>query len=249
MLRTIVCDDEAPALELIESMLRDTGEVSIEGAYLSILDAIDRINAGGIDLAVLDVEMPELTGVEASERILAYPKPLIVFATAHPEYAVEAFGIDAIDYVLKPFDRHRIAKAVEKAIRLHTLIEESEQEVQDEGEDSRADPPAMLRIRDAGRYYFIPHGDVLWIEAAGDYSLLHTREKEAAIRRTIKSLENDLPEERFVRVHRSSIVSVEHIREIRMLHKGEAQIILTDDTIVRSSRSYREVIQKLIDDL
>jgi len=126
MLRTIVCDDEAPALELIEGMLRDTGEVAIEGAYLSVLDAIERINAGGIDLAVLDVEMPILSGVEASEQITVDPKPLIVFATAHPEYAVEAFGLDAIDYVLKPFDRHRIAKAVEKAIRFRQLIEQSE---------------------------------------------------------------------------------------------------------------------------
>ena len=249
MLRTIVCDDEAPALELIEGMLRDTGEVAIEGAYLSVLDAIERINAGGIDLAVLDVEMPILTGVEASEQITVDPKPLIVFATAHPEYAVEAFGLDAIDYVLKPFDRHRIAKAVEKAIRFRQLIEQSEQEVQGEGDDNRADPPAMLRIKDSGRYYFMPHHDVLWIEAAGDYSLLHTQDKEAAIRRTIKSLETDLPADRFVRIHRSSIVSIEHIREIQMLHKGEAQILLTDGTIVRTSRSYRDVIQKLIDDL
>ncbi|MEP1599572.1 MAG: LytTR family DNA-binding domain-containing protein, partial [Hyphomonas sp.] len=80
-------------------------------------------------------------------------------------------------------------------------------------------------------------------------SLLHTQDKEAAIRRTIKSLETDLPADRFVRIHRSSIVSIEHIREIRMLHKGEAQILLKDGTIVRTSRSYRDVIQKLIDDL
>ena len=126
MLKTIVCDDEAPAVELMEGMLRDTGQVAIEGTYLSVREAIDRINQGGIDLAVLDIEMPELSGVEASTQITADPKPLIVFATAHPEYAVEAFGIDAIDYILKPFDQVRVEKAVEKAARMHRLIAESE---------------------------------------------------------------------------------------------------------------------------
>ena len=107
----------------------------------------------------------------------------------------------------------------------------------------------MLRIKDAGRYYFIPRADVIWIEAAGDYSLLHTADREAAIRRAIKSLESDLPADEFVRVHRSAIVSVAHIREIRMRPKGEAQIFLTDDITVRTSRSYRDTIQKLIDEM
>ena len=227
MLKTIVCDDEAPAVELMEGMLRDTGQVAIEGTYLSVREAIDRINQGGIDLAVLDIEMPELSGVEASTQITADPKPLIVFATAHPEYAVEAFGIDAIDYILKPFDQVRVEKAVEKAARMHRLIAESEEEVAEEADAQRADPPAMLRIKDAGRYYFIPRADVIWIEAAGDYSLLHTAD----------------------RVHRSAIVSVAHIREIRMRPKGEAQIFLTDDITVRTSRSYRDTIQKLIDEM
>lgn len=249
MLKTIVCDDEAPAVELMEGMLRDTGQVAIEGTYLSVREAIDRINQGGIDLAVLDIEMPELSGVEASTQITADPKPLIVFATAHPEYAVEAFGIDAIDYILKPFDQVRVEKAVEKAARMHRLIAESEEEVAEEADAQRADPPAMLRIKDAGRYYFIPRADVIWIEAAGDYSLLHTADREAAIRRAIKSLESDLPADEFVRVHRSAIVSVAHIREIRMRPKGEAQIFLTDDITVRTSRSYRDTIQKLIDEM
>ena len=249
MLKTIVCDDEAPAVELMEGMLRDTGQVAIEGTYLSVREAIDRINQGGIDLAVLDIEMPELSGVEASTQITADPKPLIVFATAHPEYAVEAFGIDAIDYILKPFDQVRVEKAVEKAARMHRLIAESEEEVAEEADAQRADPPAMLRIKDAGRSYFIPRADVIWIEAAGDYSLLHTADREAAIRRAIKSLESDLPADEFVRVHRSAIVSVAHIREIRMRPKGEAQIFLTDDITVRTSRSYRDTIQKLIDEM
>ena len=249
MLRTIICDDEAPALELMEAMLRDTGAVSIEGAFLSAREAVARINQGGIDLAILDIEMPELSGVEATAAISADPKPFLVFATAHPEYAVEAFGIDAIDYILKPLDPRRVGKAVEKAERLHRLVSESELETRSEADDRRADQLAMLKIRDAGRYYFIPQDDVIWIEAAGDYSLLHTASKEAAVRRAIKLLEDELPGDAFMRVHRSAIVAVQHIREIRLLQKGEAQIILTGDVTVRTSRSYKDVIQGLVDGL
>ncbi len=247
MLRTIICDDEAPALELMKAMLLDTGSIAVEGAFASAREAVERINAGGIDLAVFDIEMPELSGVEAAAGILADPKPLLVFATAHPEYAVEAFGIDAIDYILKPLDPNRVSKAVEKAERLHRLIAESELDTVPEEEGTRADQLSMLRIRDAGRFYFIPQEDVIWIEAAGDYSLLHTEEKEAAVRRPIKLLENELPADVFVRVHRSAIISVPHIREIRMMQKGEAQILLANDITVRASRSYRDVVQKLVD--
>lgn len=247
MLKTIVCDDERPALELMENILRDTDGVTLIGAYQSVHDAINRINAGGIDLAFLDIEMPGLSGTEATDAITVDPKPLIVFATAHPEYAVEAFGLDAIDYILKPIDPHRIDKAVEKADRLHRLISASDTGEDDQPDAVETDEPTMLRIKDAGRYYFIPREDVIWIEAAGDYSLLHTAEKEAAVRRAIKLLEDELPGDQFVRVHRSTIISTSHIREIRMLQKGEAQILLTGDVTVRTSRSYKDVIQHLID--
>lgn len=245
LLKTIVCDDEAPALELMEAMLHETGLVSVEGAFRSVRDAIDRINSGGIELAVLDIEMPELSGVDVSAHITADPKPLLVFATAHPEYAVEAFGIDAIDYILKPFDNQRVHRAVEKAVRLRRLISENEWETDASAPQDR---PDMLRIGDAGRFYFIPASDVVWIEAAGDYSLLHTANREAAIRRAIKSLETELPAGKFVRVHRSVIVAVAHIREIRMLQKGEALITLTNDVSVRTSRTYRDAVQALIAD-
>ena len=128
----------------------------------------------------------------------------------------------------------------------HKSLLQQEQEQDDHADQLHS---GVLRIKDAGRHYFIPHEDVVWIEAAGDYSLLHTVDKEAVIRCAIKTLEADLPAGDFVRVHRSAIVSAAFIREIRMLHKGEAQIILTDNTVVRTSRSYRDVVQKLLDEL
>jgi two-component system, LytTR family, response regulator len=247
MLKTVVCDDEPPALELMTGLLEATGMVSIEAASGSVRAVLDLINRGGIDLLVLDVEMPELSGVEAYGHITVDPKPLLVFATAHPDYAVDAFGIDAIDYILKPLEAGRVRKAVEKAARLHGLIRDATMEAP--AAFVQTDPKPhdnTLRIRDAGRVYLIPFADMIWIEAAGDYSLLHTHERQTVIRRTMSSLEAELPGDAFVRVHRSAIVSKSRIREIRMLAKGEAEILLDGAGVVRSSRTYRDTVRALI---
>jgi two-component system LytT family response regulator len=247
MLKTLICDDELPALELLAEMLADTMAVDIVASCLSVAEAMRRINEGGIDLAFLDVEMPDMTGVEAARMILVEPKPLLIFATAHPEYAVDAFGIDAIDYILKPFDPARVHRSVEKAVRLRRTIVAGVGNTQPAAEEeSRADKSNMLKIRDAARFYMIPLDDIVWIEAAGDYSLIHRSDSQIAIRRTITSLEGELPEARFRRIHRSCIISIEHIEEIRRLSKGEASIMLRGAVIVKASRSYRDVVEQLI---
>lgn len=247
MMRTLVCDDELPALELLTEILKDSAAVNVVAAHLSVTEAVARINEGGIDLAFFDVEMPGLSGVEAARLIAVEPRPLLVFATAHPEYAVDAFGIDAIDYVLKPFDPARIRRSVEKAVRLNRIIVESVPPTLSSIEDEdRSDDSDTLKIRDAGRYYVIPHDDIVWIEAAGDYSLIHRNQGEVAIRRAISSLEIELPQAKFRRVHRSCIISVSHIEEIRRLSKGEANIVLRGDIVVKASRSFRDVVDELI---
>lgn len=246
MLRTVVCDDEHPALELMSELLVETGHVEIIAACRTPLEAIANINAGGVDLAVMDVEMPGMSGVDAFGQITVSPKPLLLFATAHPEYAVEAFGIDAIDYILKPFDRLRVQKAVDRALRFHRLIAESEREGEADLSAARdGGPQQALRIRDGGRIFVIPHAEVIWIEAAGDYSLIHTVNREAVIRKTISSLEAELPEDRFVRVHRSAIICRDHVKEVRLLSKGEAILTLTGDASVRSSRSFKAAVMGL----
>ncbi|MBB5518473.1 LytR/AlgR family response regulator transcription factor [Amphiplicatus metriothermophilus] len=247
MLKTVICDDEPPALELMASLLRDTGEIELVAACQSVREALDAINDGGVDLVVLDIEMPDLTGVDACGRITVEPRPLVIFATAHPEYAVEAFGVDAIDYILKPLDPLRVQKAVEKASRLRRFIRERESGAPIRvAQTAPADDASVLKIKDAGKLYFIPHAEIIWVEAAGDYSLLHLAgEREVTVRVTIKALESELPAAHFARVHRSAIVAASHIREITLLPKGEALIHMSDDASVRTSRSYRDVVQAL----
>lgn len=248
MLRAIVCDDEQPAIDLISDFLDQSDQVELVARCQSAADALAIIDRGDIDLVFFDVEMPELTGVAAATQINVEPKPLLVFVTAHPEYAVEAFGIDAIDYVLKPVRRDRLLKSVEKAVRMTRLIEESRNRTAPSKQlDHLSETDDVIKIQDAGSFHFLPVKDILWIEAAGDYSLLHNTGTEIAVRRTISSLETELPGNRFLRIHRSAIISVDHISEIRRLAKGEAELKMGADTWVKSSRSYRDVIAGLID--
>jgi len=246
MLSAVVCDDEIPALELMSGLLTETGAVSIKASCHSVREALEIINHGDVDLVVFDIEMPELSGVDAYSQITATPRPLVIFATAHPEYAVEAFGVEAIDYILKPLTLERVAKAVKKAARLHSLIVKREEGALIEAPGREpADGSGVLRIRDAGKLYFVPHDDIIWVEAAGDYSLLHMKDRELTIRVPIKTLEAELPIASFARVHRSAIVSTTHVREINFLPKGEAHITLVSGSKVRTSRSYRDVVQSL----
>ncbi|MEM9838947.1 MAG: LytTR family DNA-binding domain-containing protein [Pseudomonadota bacterium] len=243
MLSTVVCDDERPALDLLVRMLTDTGCVTISGAYQSASEAVTRINEGGIDFAVLDIEMPPPNGLEAFDALTVSPRPLLVFATAHPEYALEAFEVDAIDYLLKPLDTDRVRKAVDKAVRLHGLTAGAES-LEPAGPEVK---PGALRVKDVGHVFLVPFEQVIWVEAAGDYSLVHTGEKEYALRKTLSALEKELPEGGFVRVHRSAIVQAAAVREVRVLPKGDAQITLSSGTLVKASRSYREAIKRLTD--
>lgn len=246
MLKTIICDDEVPALELLGDMLRITNEVDLLGSYQSASEAITAINHGGVDLAFFDIEMPELAGVEAVAAIKVDPKPLVIFATAHPEYAVDAFGIDAIDFVLKPFDEDRIAKAVGKATRMVSLIRASG-EVSDQmiSEATHSDVEDVLKVQDGPSVYFVPFKDIIWIEAAGDYSVIHRLDRELAVRKTISSLESDLSGAGFCRIHRSHIVSIEHVSSVKRMAKGEAEIKMTNGVVVRSSRSYSHIVEAL----
>jgi len=241
MLKTVICDDELPALELLCGLLKKTGAVDIRAAVQDVAEAITFVNEGDVDLVVLDIDMPDITGVEAFRSITLDPKPLLIFATAHPEYALEAFDVDAIDYLLKPLDPERVAKAIEKAKRLHGFI----QQVADDTPEAENAATDALRVKDGNRVYMVPLDQVVWIEAAGDYSLVHTGEREYAMRQTISGLERELPADQFVRVHRSTIISSASVKEVHALSKGEARIVLKSGAEVKASRSYRNVVRQL----
>lgn len=247
-LRTLICDDEPPALELMATLLEGIRRVELVAKCLSAREALERINEGGIDLAIFDIEMPEMSGVDVISSIAFEPKPLLVFATAHAEYAVEAFDVDAIDYIVKPIEEDRVRRAIDKAERLHASIVASKDDGSQmiEDQDRAVAPDAILKVPDAGRIHFIAESEVIWVEAAGDYSIVHTREgKNFAMRATLASLQKKLAPGKFARVHRSAIIASGAIKAIKMLPKGEASILLEGDVTVRSSRTYRDTVRVL----
>jgi len=247
MMKTLLCDDEGPARELLADILNSAKSVELIAVCSSAKEALRIINRGGVDLVFFDIEMPEMSGVEAARKLTVEHRPLIVFATAHADYAIDAFGIDAIDYILKPIDPDRVLKAVEKANRLHHLIDKTRGESGLAAEGLKSAPTdEALRVFDAGRLFVIPYKEIVWVEAAGDYSLIHRLEGETAIRRTLSSVIRELPGNRFKRVHRSAIVSVSHITEIKRLAKGEAELTLNGEVMLRASRTYRTVIDELM---
>jgi two-component system LytT family response regulator len=248
MLKTIVCDDEPSALELMCDLLIATGAVDVVASVRSTDEALEIIARGGIDLAVLDIEMPQQSGVEAYQKIEVTPKPLLIFATAHSEYAVEAFNVDAIDFVLKPLDAERVRRAVEKAVRLHKVIQfgSVSKGTSVASEPSDASTLSSITVRDGGRTYVLRNEEIVWVEAAGDYCLLHTKDREYAVRRPMSQLVEELPAELFIRVHRSSIVSAAWVREIHPMTKGEARIVLRDGCEIKSSRTYRRQMKTLL---
>ena len=235
-LTTLLVDDEPLALDLLDAMLADHPVIELAGRCASGAAALERLADAPVDLVFLDVEMPGLSGIETARAM--DPKPMIVFATAHAEFAVDAFAADAVDYVLKPFEQERVLAAVEKAAlqRAFRLPGRALTVTR---------PRETLPVRDGRRTNLVPVREILWAEAAGDYALLHAEGVTHTARVTLRDLEGELEAAGFLRVHRSAIVREAAVSAVSPLPKGEAMLTLADGTQVKASRSYRAAIVRL----
>jgi two-component system LytT family response regulator len=229
-IRTFVVDDEPLARTSLKILLERDPEIQLAGECGSGAEAIQSIRAMKPDLLFLDVRMPDVDGFEILEALGSAVPPCVVFVTAFDEYAVRAFDADAVDYLLKPFDDQRFAKALARAkesIRQHSAA-------------------GRLIVRNAGRILFIRISEIDWIEAADYYACLHVSGRSHLLRRTLADLERTLNPSQFCRIHRSTIVNVERVRELRLDYNGEYEVVLLDSTTLRMSRTYRNALQSLI---
>lgn len=242
--RAVIVDDEAPARQLIREYLGDFPQIEVVAECADGDEAVRVINAEGPDLAFLDIRMPGRSGLDLLIELDRLP--YIIFTTAHVEYAVRAFEVDAIDYLLKPYDRERFGRAVERALsaarredvdRLTALLERAQ------GSTPFPDP---IFLRVSQRIVAVPAADILWIEAAGDYATVHTTAGHHFCSSGLGALEKKLDPERFVRVHRSAVISVAAIRELESDGEGGYLARLRDDTEVRVSRSCAPRFRSLI---
>ena len=232
-IRTLVVDDEPVARARMLSLLQDEPDIEIIGECQSGQDAVSAIEHASPDLVFLDIQMPQMDGLQLT-RALGDRMPAVVFVTAYDEYALRAFEVHALDYLLKPFSAERF-----KAALMHARQHLSKRRATGARETApeRSD---RLVIKSSGRIYFVRTNEIDWCEAAGNYVRLHVGPQTHLVRGTMGYLESQLDPAQFVRVHRSTIVNVDRIHELRSSFNGEYIITLHDKTRLTLSRGYRD---------
>ena len=248
--RALIVDDEPLARERLRRFLAREQDFELVAESPNGEAAVRDIAELRPDVVFLDVEMPEASGFDVLAQLAADACPLIIFVTAYDRYAIEAFDAHAIDYLLKPYTRERFSRAVERARQ--QLARDSRVDIDQRLSAllaSRASGGAFLRrvmIKTAGRIYFIDTADVDWIGAEGNYLALHLGAETHLLRETMGDLLAKLDPAEFVRIHRSTIVNANRVKELRPLFSGDYRAVLRDGTQLNLSRAYRENALKLL---
>ena len=252
-IKAIIVDDEPPARRNLRALLKAVPDIELVKECGNGRDAVEYIRALEPDLIFLDVQMPEMNGFEVLEQLTDQPLPVVIFVTAYDKYALKAFEVSALDYLLKPFDDARFHKALAQALR--------QIEQQDASELGRklltlmatrevrpgAQPPrylSRLMVKTAGRVIFIRAEEIDWVEAYDNYVRLHVGDKAHLLRQTMNELEAALDPKQFARIHRSTIVNLDRVKELRTHFNGEHLVILHDGTQLKLSRSRREWLEQ-----
>lgn len=249
-IRVLLVDDEPLARDMLREMLQSDPQVRIVGESCNGREALEAIRAESPDLIFLDVQMPEVGGFEVLASLQKEKIPYVIFVTAYDQYAVRAFEVQALDYLLKPFDQERFDLSWQRAKaqllrdrnggmdqRILTLLEELK---------TGKNYLERLVIKAAGRIYFLETDEIDWIEAEGNYVSVHSAKKTHLLRETISSLEAQLDPKKFVRIHRSSIIRLDFIQELQPWFHGEYRVILKDGTQLTLSRNHREKLQEAL---
>jgi two-component system LytT family response regulator len=249
-IRVVIADDELLARKFIRRMLKQDPEVEIVAECSNGAEAVAAIRKEKPDLVFLDVQMPEMDGFAVLDAIRLDHLPEIVFTTAYESYAIRAFELHALDYLLKPFDQVRFKAALKYAKeRFHSQHEEDKRlQVGTLLESIRVQQEYLDRIiiRADGRITFLHTREIDWIEADDKYVHLHTGKGAKMVRQTLAAIEGQLDPKKFLRVHRSAMVNVDRIKELQPLFNGEHSLILDDGTRLTLTRKYRDKLFELL---
>jgi len=248
-LRILIVDDERWARRRVASLLGDEPEVEIVGEAGNGDEAVKRILELRPDLVFLDIQMDRMDGFDVIDAVGVERMPMVVFATAFDHYAVRAFETHAVDYLLKPIDGNRLRESLGRARReIARDRNEPRQQLGALLDELRARTGFLKRIgvSSAGRISIVRVADVSWFEAAGNYVKLHVGDGEHLVRQTMKELQSRLDPEQFVRVHRSTIVNLDRVRELQPWFRGEQVLILDDETRITIGRRYREELVRML---
>lgn len=256
MIRAVIVDDEPLARDVLRIRLGQEPGIEIVGEAANAAEALAAVDRLQPDAVFLDIAMPGPNGLDVAARLEAPNGPAVVFVTAHGEHAIRAFEVQAIDYLQKPFTSARL-RATLARLRTHLESRETAREhgrlrhllksfEQDDADPAPAPPPSdraadghWLPVREGSRYLMLDGREIFWVEAAGNYVLIHLRAGSHRIRSTLGDFAERLDPGAFVRIHRAAIVNRRHIREIRPTWHGDYLVTLTNQATVRLSRGFR----------
>ena len=248
-IRTLIVDDEPLARRRIRRMLARHSNVEVIGECGNGREAVAAINEQQPALVFLDVQMPEVDGFAALGALDPNEMPLVIFVTAYDQYALRAFEVHALDYLLKPFDRRRFDMAMQRA-RERLANERSDVSRRTIAllEELRAQQSHVERmvIKAGGRAFFLKTDEIDWIEAEGKYVRLHVGRESYLVREAISQIETQLDPKRFLRIHRSTIVNLDRVRELQPWFHNDYRVILRDGTELMLSRSCRKRLGELL---
>ncbi len=267
-IRTLIVDDEPLAREGLEMMARADPEIELIGQCSAGGEALNRIRTDHPDLVFLDIQMPELDGFQVLSALPPEERPNIIFVTAYAEHAIRAFEVCAVDYLLKPYSDARFAAALQRgkeAVRrgpsshLTSQVEQLLDYVRKlesktipnhaatAPSPSRPEYEERIVLKADGALHFIKTQDVIWIEAQGDFVKVQTATgKTQLVRETLQSMERKLDAARFLRIHRSYLVNLEHVRRVETALYGDYSVYMSDGTKLRLSRNYRAKLKALV---
>ncbi len=251
-LRIIVADDEPLARSRLLALLPKDVEIEIIGEYGSGTEAVEAIRRDKPDIVFLDMQMPGCDGLQVVAGLDPAERPAIVFVTAHDKFAVDAFGVRAVDYVLKPFDRERLETAVERAAEFVSARRAGDLGARIEGalagSGTAAPPkPERLAVKADGRFVFLKYEEIVWVEAADNYIVIHTSSGERLMPRdTLTAIEARLGSQHFTRVNRSALVRIDQVKELQPSAQGDYSILLRNGTRIPLSRALRGRFEKFL---
>ena len=250
-IRVLIVDDEPLARRGIALRLREQIDISIVGQCESGEDAVTSILSLKPDLVFLDIQMHDINGIEVLRSLRAEEMPCVIFVTAYDEYAISAFELHALDYVLKPIEEERFTAALNHA-RQHVTLRQQQKSylrfdklLNTHFQKDQTGPVNRFTIRDSNQVFFVQAEEIDWIEAVGDYVGLHVGGRTHLLRETIQTLEAVLDSRDFLRIHRSTIVRLDRAVHLQKLPNRECTLTLNDGTTLRVSRSYSKTLREL----
>ncbi|WP_423601674.1 LytR/AlgR family response regulator transcription factor [Sphingomonas sp. MS122] len=263
-IRTILVDDEPLAIQGLELRLQAHDDVEIIDKCQNGREAIRSIKTHKPDLVFLDIQMPGFDGFSVVQGLMEVEPPLFVFVTAYSDHAIRAFEANAMDYLMKPVDEARLAdtlervrqrltekRGVEEVEKLKEVLAEvapeaAEELATDSGEVASSRYEKLINIKDRGQIFRVDVDTIEVVEAAGDYMCIKTADNTLVLRETMKDLEKRLDPRRFQRVHRSTIVNLDQVKQVKPHTNGECFLILDSGSQVKVSRSYRDVVARFV---